>query len=254
MSPNFNDTFGYGKICEENKRWQKTALGVSIGVVTDIKDPDNKNKVKVELKNRGEGYITDFIDVASPMAGKESGFLFMPEVGETVLVAYIDGDSAKPVVIARLWDSENAPPAKVQDGKNDIRMIKSRNGNTITLDDTEGKEKVIVETKAGLKVSLDDEKQAIDISDKDAKNTVKIDAKGGNISINANTKIEFKAGSGTVTIDKNGVKVDGSSGKFNASGSQVIIEGSSKTAVSGGMLNLEASGNATLKGAIVKIN
>ena len=61
--------------------------GITVGIVSDIKDPEKKNRVKVRLLNRTDSLQeTDYIRVMTPMAGKDYGAFFLPEVGDEVLV------------------------------------------------------------------------------------------------------------------------------------------------------------------------
>ena len=75
--------------------------GITVGIVSDIKDPEKKNRVKVRLLNRTDSLQeTDYIRVMTPMAGKDYGAFFLPEVGDEVLVGFVDGDFTAPYVLA----------------------------------------------------------------------------------------------------------------------------------------------------------
>ena len=98
---------------------EQTFCGITIGVVVDIKDPDKKNRVKVRLLSRTDSVQeTDFIRVMTPAAGKEFGFFDMPEVGDEVLVGFVDGDFTAPYVLGCLWNTKNPAPVKLEEGKN----------------------------------------------------------------------------------------------------------------------------------------
>ena len=86
--------------------------GITIGIVTDIKDPDKKNRVKVRLLNRTDSLQeTGYIRVMTPMAGKAYGAFFLPEVGDEVLVGFVDGDYTDPYVLGSLWNTKAPAPA-----------------------------------------------------------------------------------------------------------------------------------------------
>src|SRR5437868_3604561 len=95
--------------------------GVVVGVVTNNQgDPDGLGRVKVKfpwLSNEEESF---WARVAAPMAGKERGFYFLPEVEDEVLVAFEQGDVRFPYVVGSLWNGKDAPPAKNDDGKNNV--------------------------------------------------------------------------------------------------------------------------------------
>ena len=95
---------------------EQAFCGITIGIVTDIKDPDKKNRVKVRLLNRSDStQETDFIRVMTPMSGKQYGMFFLPEVGDEVLVGFVDGDFSDPYVLGSLWNTKAPAPVTVQD-------------------------------------------------------------------------------------------------------------------------------------------
>ena len=110
--------------------------GITIGIVTDIKDPDKKNRVKVRLLNRTDSVQeTDFIRVMTPMSGKQYGAFFLPEVGDEVLVGFVDGDFTDPYVLGSLWNTKSPAPVTVQDGKNELRVIQSKTNHKLEFND-----------------------------------------------------------------------------------------------------------------------
>ncbi len=179
-----------------NKVW-----GVVVGVVTNNKDPDGQGRVKVKfpwLSNEDE---SNWARVAAPMAGKDRGAYFLPEVEDEVLVAFEHGDVHFPYVLGALWNGKDAPPAKNDDGKNNLRVIKSRSGHTIKLNDEDGKETIEIAGKGGKdSIVIDAAKNTITIkTDKDitlsaTKGSIKLDAQKIEIKSSADTKIEAGAG------------------------------------------------------------
>ncbi len=237
---------------------------ITVGVVTDIDDPDKLGRVKVRLLNRSTSESeTDYIRVMTTMSGAKWGVFFLPEVGDEVLVAFCDGDRHSPYVIGSLWNSTNTQPAQIKDKKNDVRMIQTKSGNMLSFTDTDGEETVELITAKKMKLSMQEKEQKITLQDKDGKNLLSIDAKGGNISITADKKIELKAGSSTITLDGSGKVSIESSGNVEIKGQQVKITAQSGLTLSAqatmdikssGQLNLQATGPANLKGAMVKLN
>lgn len=241
----------------------KNIATITVGVVSNINDPEGLGRVKVKLLNRTTSeYETDFIRVMTPMSGSEWGMFFLPEVGDEVLVAFCDGDICRPYVIGSLWnDSEDEErrrkvPIAVKDGKNNRRQIKTKSGHSIIFDDTEGAEKVDVISSKELQLSLDDKEEFITVKDKDGNNEIKIDSKNGAISITAKQKIELIAGSSKITLDGQGNSVSiESGGELKLSGNQVGIEGQSTTELkSSGQVTVQASGITNVKGSMVKLN
>ncbi len=194
--------------------------GVVIGIVTNNNDPENLGRIRVKfpwLSNEDE---SDWARVASLMAGKDRGIYILPEIDDEVLVVFEHGDINMPYVIGSLWNGKDVPPETNRDGKNNIRMIKSRSGHVIRIDDTNGKEK-------------------IEIVDKTEKNIISIDAKDNKISIISDKDIEISAPHGKITIDAQDIEI--------RSSAATKIESAAD-------MDVKASGNTNIKGATINLN
>ena len=115
--------------------------GMVVGVVTNNKDPDALGRVKVKFPWLSDTDESHWARVVTPMAGGGRGFYFLPEVDDEVLVGFEHGDVGLPYVLGSLWNGKDKPPEKNDDGKNNLRVIKSRSGHLIRLDDTDAKER-----------------------------------------------------------------------------------------------------------------
>ena len=231
--------------------------GITIGIVTDIKDPDKKNRVKVRLLNRTDSVQeTDFIRVMTPMSGKQYGAFFLPEVGDEVLVGFVDGDYTDPYVLGSLWNTKAPAPAAVQDGKNEVRTIQSKTKHKLEFNDGEEKPGVTLATGQENRLVIDDKAKTITIQDKAGENALKIDIGGGTVTLEAKTKLVLKCGGASIEMDGSGNAITiKTSGSVKIDGQQLDLAGKSAiNAKATGQLNLEASGPANLKGALVKIN
>jgi uncharacterized protein involved in type VI secretion and phage assembly len=205
--------------------------GVLTAVVTNTKDPERIGRIKVKFLGQGTDNETDWIRVAAFTAGSKKGAFFLPEVGEEVLVAFIQGSVDRPVVIGALWSKTDKPPENNADGRNNIKMFKSRAGHQVTFkDDSRGK-KVEIRSSAGHIITLDDTvgKEKIEIKDKTGSNKMTIDSVKKNITIESAMTLDIKA-------------------------NMVTIQGQAKLILKSAMLKAEASGIAEIKGSMVKIN
>ena len=169
--------------------------GVMVGIVTNNNDPDGLGRVRVRLPVRESNDESYWARVATLMAGKERGSFFLPEVGDEVLVAFDHGNVEHPYIIGGLWNGKDTPPETNSDGKNNIRKIRSRSGHEILFnDDAETQqEKVVIQTKAGHVITLDDTsgKEKIDIKDKTGRNSITIDSNQGAITISSAMKLSI---------------------------------------------------------------
>ncbi len=171
-------------------------FGVMIGVVIKNDSANDSEKpgpglVKVQIPLLGMKE-SNWARIASFMAGKERGAFFLPEVGDEVLVAFENGDVNKPFVIGALWNGKDTPPEKNSDGKNDIRIIKSRSGNTFQFTDKSGSEKITIRSTKDIELLAPNGKLTINAKEVEIKSsaTTKIEAssdmtiKGSTVNIN----------------------------------------------------------------------
>jgi len=124
--------------------------GVVVGVVTNTTDPDSLARVKVSYPWMADDAESPWARVVTPMAGNDRGLVCRPEVGDEVLVAFEHGDVRFPYVLGAVWNGTDKPPQnRGSDGDNNVRMIRSRSGHEIQLDDTSGSEKIVIVDKSG---------------------------------------------------------------------------------------------------------
>ena len=194
--------------------------GAVVGLVTNNQDPDGMGRIKVKFPWLSDVAESSWARLASPMAGKQRGIYFLPEVDDEVLVVFEHGDVRFPYVLGALWNGQDAPPVTNDNGKNDVRLIKSRSGHVVKLNDEDGKE-------------------TIEIIDKDQKNSIVIDTSKSTITVTSDKDITLSAAQGTIKLDAQKVEINSSDAtKLKA----------------GGNMNVEASGTMTVKGSTVNIN
>ncbi len=202
----------------EKSRWNKTETpNITTAVVTNNKDKEGLGRVKVQYPWSGKNDESHWARIATMMAGPKRGSYFLPEVDDEVLVTFINGDVEFPVIIGMLWSKADLPPETNDDGKNNIRKIRSRSGHEIVFDDSaEAKsEKLELHSAGGQKIVLDDSKGS---------EKILIEDQGGG-------KIEFDSTAKRISI---------------TSSMEIIMESNNITLKAGGVL--------TLQGGLVKIN
>lgn len=179
--------------------------GVVVGLVTNNKDPDGMGRVRVKFPWLSEQEESWWARIAVPMAGPSRGTYFLPEVDDEVLVAFEQGDVRFPYVLGALWNGKDAPPTTNDDGKNNIRVIKSRSGHIIRLDDTDGDEK-------------------IEVIDKTGGNSITIQSSDNSITITGNGKVKMVGQSIEITSQTD-VKIQASAGMDLNAGAPLNIKG-----------------------------
>ena len=111
--------------------------GLLHAIVSDNHDPEGLGRVKVRFPGLADDATSDWAHVVSFMAGKDRGAVFLPEVDDAVIVAFVEGDMDYPYILGALWNSKDTSPEPNQDGKNNIRKIKSRSGHEFIFGDDE---------------------------------------------------------------------------------------------------------------------
>jgi uncharacterized protein involved in type VI secretion and phage assembly len=193
--------------------------GVVVGIVTNNQDPDGMGRVKVKFPWLSDQDESWWARIATVMAGSGRGSYFLPEVNDEVMVAFEHGDVRFPYVLGALWNGKDSPPTTNSDGQNNIRVIKSRSGHVVRLDDTNGNEK-------------------IEVIDKTGSNSITIQSSDNSITITAN---------GTV-------KIVGQSIQITSQAAITIQAGTSLSANASTTMDLESNAPMTIKGAMVSIN
>jgi uncharacterized protein involved in type VI secretion and phage assembly len=222
--------------------------GAAVATVTDNSDPDGLGRVKLSYPWLSAKNNTDWVRIATLMAGQKAGTFCLPEVGTQVAVVFDKGDINQPIVIGSLWNKEDKAPHVNQDGKNNIKRIITRSGNEIVFDDTPQKEQIRIITHAGQEISMDDTEDAKKITIKDGNNgnSIEIDSKKGSIIISSASNITLK--SENINIEGSvGINITAPKITNNATGS-ITSEASSITNLATGQLSCMAGGPLSLRG------
>jgi uncharacterized protein involved in type VI secretion and phage assembly len=184
-----------------------------LAVVKSVDDPEGRHRVQVAVTGFAEitnHDATMWARVVCPFAGKDRGTFFMPDVDDEVLVVFHNGDPSHPLVLGGLWNGASTPPADFASGRNRYKVIRSKNGVKLTMDDQQGQETFILETPAGQKVTLKDGPGTIIIEDSNG-NTVKLDSSGIAVTAVADVKVT----AAKVDVSAGMVNVDTAMAKFS---------------------------------------
>lgn len=222
--------------------------------VMDNADPDTMGRVKVQFFwQKKDNQQTPWVRIASPHAGKDKGFHFIPEIGEEVWVGFEGGNIDKPYVLGSLYHGLDKPLAGWQSNDNDFKAIRSRSGHTIEFIDKSGKEEIHIYdgSKSGFTYSiiLASHSKKIMVETKGD-----LEIKADNIRITANKDFEVKATDIKQTASSN-VNIEASSNATVKATAKMTLDG-------GAQLEQKASAKMTINGGgqleqtagIIKIN
>ena len=175
--------------------------GSCLAEVVAVNDPDGLTRVKVRLLSFDDVDQQDaeiWARVATPFAGDKYGAFMLPDVGDEVLVTFVNDDPRLPVVVGSLWNGKAKP--------------KDALGGSGTRVD-----RWTLIGKAGTRIAIVEEQQS------DA--TIKLSTPGnvtGTLTDTSGGKVEFAAAGSTITIDSSGITITSSS-KVTVKGTQVDV-------------------------------
>jgi uncharacterized protein involved in type VI secretion and phage assembly len=186
--------------------------GVYTALVVDLQDPDGQGRVKIRLPWSPDTESANYelwARVAVLMAGAGRGTWFIPDVDDEVLVAFEGGNPRRPYVVGALWNGSDSPPESM-DSNNTKKVIHSRNGIKITMEDRDGQETLTLETPGGQIMAYKDSPASIEVSDSSG-NSIKLEAAGITITTSGNVNVNASM----VNVSASMVKVDAGMSKFS---------------------------------------
>ncbi|MFK0089581.1 type VI secretion system tip protein VgrG [Pseudomonas sp. NPDC090755] len=205
--------------------------GLQIGVVTALQgDPAHEERIAVQLPFVGNSTQGVWARVACLDAGKQRGTFFRPEIGDEVVVGFLDSDPRHPVVLGMCHSSARPAPEPAADS-NDLKGYVSREKLRLLFDDDSKSARL--ETPAGNRITLSEDAKGIVIADQNG-NKITLDANG--VCIESNKDLILKA---TNDIKLQGVNLD-------LKASMALKANSSDAELSGA--------NVVIKGGLIRIN
>jgi Rhs element Vgr protein len=222
--------------------------GLHIGqVVAVAEDPSGDFRVQVTLP------LTDAANsiwarLAQPYASSGFGWSFFPEVGDEVLLGFVNEDPANAVILGSAYSNGRAP-THAPEKPNDVKALVTRSKMEVNFND---KDVVLkISTPGGRYVELDDKTGTLTVADP---NGNKLVMKSDTVDLISAANMTIKSAA-NMTIDcganlemKAAVKCDVSAVQINATGSAQLA------LASNGVGSLKAAAVLEVNGALVKIN
>jgi len=196
--------------------------GLAVGQVTNNSDDTNQGRVKLSLPWL-DGMESNWARVVAPGGGNKRGVYWLPEVGDEVLVGFEHGDVNQPYVLGGLWNGQDSPPRGnkdvVSNGVVNQRIMQSRSGHFVMMDDTSGAE-------------------TIQIVDKSGHNSIILDTTSNKITIHAQGDLELNA-DGDVTVSgtnialqaKQNCALEGKAGEASLKGMTGTVQATATLAI-----------------------
>lgn len=264
LSGSDSDTI-YNLLTHSEAQASGKMYGMVTAKITQINDPEKLGRVKVTFPWLSTELSTDWVRVVSPNGGKERGFLFLPEIDDEVLVAFDHGDPNLPYIIGSLWNKKDKPPTAgsgqviEQGSKIGQRIIRSRSGHLIVLDDTQGSEQIIIKDKTGNNsIILNSKNNSITLK---SQGDFIIEA-GGKFTVKSQSNLEIQSSAsstlkstGAMTVESNQSAVmKVSNYKVNVAMSGTELTGMKVDVKADTMASISGNAMVEVKGGLVKIN
>lgn len=208
--------------------------GLQIGLVTQLgEDPDGEGRILVRLPVIDPEAEGVWARVSTLDAGDQRGSFFLPEIGDEVLVGFLNGDPRHPVVLGGLHSSIKPPPLEASDDNHE-KGYTSRSGMKLLFNDELAS--IHIETPNGNQMTLSDDDAGIKLADENGNEVV-------------------LSGDGIALASASNLLLDASSGDVEIKGINVTISADAALASSGGAsAELSSDGSTTVKGSVVMIN
>ncbi len=229
--------------------WLPGVEGLQIGVVVKLdEDPEQQNRIQVKVPILQADTEGVWARLANFYASNEFGAFFIPEIGDEVILGYLNNDPCNPVILGSLYSSK-LPPANALDADNNIKALQTRSGLKVEFD--EDKKIISITTPEGNKLVFSEEDKSILMEDQ---NGNKVELGDGGITLDSPKDININA-QGDIALTATG-KIDiAATGDASLKGMNVNLEANTGlTAKGNATAELSASGQTTVKGAMVMIN
>jgi len=236
--------------------------------VVDNNDPSGHGRIKVKFKwECGCNDYTEWLRVITPDAGssdkvsKNRGFVFIPEVGDQVVIAFEEGNIARPIVMGSVFHGKSGSGGS---STNKTKAMTTRSGNTIIMDDSNGS--INVKDPSGNVITMHGDgtvtltaPNSFTINTKDfvvnASNSIAINAQPreqgggeGTIAISAKKTIAATADTEGITLDATtlGVAITGKTDvSLNSTTASAVVGGKTMTTIDGA--DVVVTGGSTIR-------
>jgi type VI secretion system secreted protein VgrG len=176
---------------------------------------DEFGRIKVQFHWDRQGKLDEnsscWIRVAQTWAGKGWGALQLPRIGQEVMVAFMDGDPDRPVIVGSVYNGTNKPPYGLpgnatQSGVKSRSSMHGTSGNEIRFEDSKGAEQLVFQAEKDHQVVVKHDATS------SVGNDMTVSVKGSHMSdtgtslvVKAGTSITFSAGLASLTLSASGI-------------------------------------------------
>lgn len=238
-----------------------------LATVKENNDDKGQGRVKVAFDWQKNGKTTNWIRVQTPNAGvsgavpKNRGWVFVPEVGDQVMVSYEHGNPDRPYVTGSVFHSGSG---KGGDKDNKVKSIITRSGNAIVFDDETGS--IVITDQTGKQLIMLDGTDAITVMAKksitltnEAESVIVMDDKSiglqaDTIALEGRKSVTLLSGNECMVLSSEKSIISSSGTNIKQEAEKDYDVAAKNGTVNGVNLMIEGKGNVTVSGGIVKFN
>lgn len=238
-----------------------------LATVKENNDDKGQGRVKVAFDWQKNGKTTNWIRVQTPNAGvsgavpKNRGWVFVPEVGDQVMVSYEHGNPDRPYVTGSVFHSGSG---KGGDKDNKVKSIITRSGNAIVFDDETGS--IVITDQTGKRLIILDGTDAITVMAKksitltnEAESVIVMDDKSiglqaDTIALEGRKSVTLLSGNECMVLSSEKSIISSSGTNIKQEAAKDYDVAAKNGTVNGVNLMIEGKGNVTVSGGIVKFN
>lgn len=238
-----------------------------LATVKENNDDKGQGRVKVAFDWQKNGKTTNWIRVQTPNAGvsgavpKNRGWVFVPEIGDQVMVSYEHGNPDRPYVTGSVFHSGSG---KGGDKDNKVKSIITRSGNAIVFDDETGS--IVITDQTGKQLIMLDGTDAITVMAKksitltnEAESVIVMDDKSiglqaDTIALEGRKSVTLLSGNECMVLSSEKSIISSSGTNIKQEAEKDYDVAAKNGTVNGVNLMIEGKGNVTVSGGIVKFN
>lgn len=238
-----------------------------LATVKENNDDKGQGRVKVAFDWQKNGKTTNWVRVQTPNAGvsgavpKNRGWVFVPEVGDQVMVSYEHGNPDRPYVTGSVFHSGSG---KGGDKDNKVKSIITRSGNAIVFDDETGS--IVITDQTGKQLIMLDGTDAITVMAKksitltnEAESVIVMDDKSiglqaDTIALEGRKSVTLLSGNECMVLSSEKSIISSSGTNIKQEAEKDYDVAAKNGTVNGVNLMIEGKGNVTVSGGIVKFN
>ncbi len=226
------------------------ARGLMNGVVKKINaDPDSQYRILVDIPMFNQKGAATWARLSNFYSTNGGGAFFLPEVGDEVVIGFLNEDPRFPVILGSMYSSKIKPPTQ-PDEKNSLKAIVSKSGISMQFNDAD--KTFTITTPSKNQIVFSDKDKMITIRDENA-NSITMSTDG--IAMNSAKNITISSDQLLTLKGAQGVAVQSSGGDVKISALNICETASMQYSAEGNLTaKLQGGTETIIKGAMVMIN